>query len=151
TKEYHVELDPAKLVHYGIPLSQVISAIQNSNTSSGGSYLNVGEQAFNVRGLGLIRSLDDISDIVLTTNKATPVKISNVGDVSVGWSPRLGIVGMDYQNEVVSGIVLMRKNGNTLRTLAGVRAKVKQLNTEGFLPRGYKVVPYYDRTGLVYT
>jgi heavy metal efflux system protein len=151
TKEYHVELDPAKLVHYGIPLSQVISAIQNSNTNSGGSYLNVGEQAFDVRGLGLIHSLDDISDIVLATNKATPLRISNVGDVSVGWSPRLGIVGMNYQNEVVSGIVLMRKGGNTLRTLVGVRAMVKRLNTQGFLPRGYQVVPYYDRTGLVHT
>ncbi len=103
TKEYHVELDPPKLVHYNIPLAQVIGAIQNSNTNSGGSYLNVGEQAFDVRGLGLIHSLDDIRNIVLTTNKATPIKISNVGDVDVGWSPRLGIVGMNYQDEVVVG------------------------------------------------
>ncbi len=151
TKEYHVELDPPKLVHYNIPLAQVIGAIQNSNTNSGGSYLNVGEQAFDVRGLGLIHSLDDIRNIVLTTNKATPIKISNVGDVDVGWSPRLGIVGMNYQDEVVSGIVLMRKGGNTLKTLAGVEAKVDQLNTQGILPKGYKIVPYYDRTGLVYT
>jgi cobalt-zinc-cadmium resistance protein CzcA len=151
TKEYHVDLDPPKLVHYSIPLSQVIAAIQNSNTNSGGSYLNVGEQAFDVRGLGLIHTLDDIRNIVLTTNKSTPVKISNVGDVSVGWSPRLGIVGMNYQNEVVSGIVLMRKGGNTLKTLAGVEAKVNQLNTTGMLPHSYKIVPYYDRTGLVYT
>src|SRR5208282_3924864 len=151
TKEYHVELDPPKLVHYNIPLAQVIGAIQNSNTNSGGSYLNVGEQAYDVRGLGLIHSLDDIRNIVLTTNKATPIKISNVGDVAVGWSPRLGIVGMNYQDEVVSGIVLMRKGGNTLKTLAGVEAKVDQLNATGILPKGYKIVPYYDRTGLVYT
>ena len=150
TKEYHVDLDPAKLTHYAIALSQVIAAIQNSNTNSGGSYLNVGQQAFDVRGLGLIHSLDDISNIVLTTNKSTPIKIANVGDVSVGWSPRLGIVGMNHQDEMVSGIVLMRKYGNTLKTLKGVEDKVQQLNTTGVLPAGYKIVPYYDRTGLVY-
>jgi heavy metal efflux system protein len=150
TKQYHVDLDPAKLTHYAIPLSQVIAAIQNSNTNSGGSYLNVGQQAFDVRGLGLIHSLDDISNVVLATNKSTPIKIANVGDVSVGWSPRLGIVGMNHQDEVVSGIVLMRKYGNTLKTLKGVKEKVQQLNTTGVLPKGYKIVPYYDRTGLVY-
>jgi cobalt-zinc-cadmium resistance protein CzcA len=151
TKEYHVDLDPAKLTHYAIPLSQVMAAIQNSNTNSGGSYLNVGQQAFDVRGIGLIHSLEDIRNIVLASNKSTPIRISNVGDVSVGWSPRLGIVGMNYQDEVVSGIVLMRKYGNTLKTLKGVRQKVDELNTTGMLPKGYKVVPYYDRTGLVYT
>ena len=150
TKQYHVDLDPAKLTHYAIPLSQVIAAIQNSNTNSGGSYLNVGQQAFDVRGLGLIHSLDDISNVVLATNKSTPIKIANVGDVSVGWSPRLGIVGMNHEDEVVSGIVLMRKYGNTLKTLKGVKEKVQQLNTTGVLPKGYKIVPYYDRTGLVY-
>ncbi len=151
TKEYHVDLDPAKLTYYAIPLSQVVAAIQNSNTNSGGSYLNIGQQAFDVRGLGMIHSLDDISNIVLAANKSTPVRISNVGDVSVGWSPRLGIVGMNYQDEVVSGIVLMRKYGNTLKTLKGVEQKVQQLNETGMLPKGYKIVPYYDRTGLVYT
>ena len=151
TKEYHVDLDPAKLTHYAIPLSQVIAAIQNSNTNSGGSYLNVGQQAFDVRGLGLIHSPDDIRNIVLATNKSTPIRINNVGDVSTGWSPRLGIVGMNHQNEVVSGIVLMRKYGNTLKTLKGVEEKVEQLNTTGVLPKGYRIIPYYDRTGLVYT
>jgi cobalt-zinc-cadmium resistance protein CzcA len=151
TKEYHVDLDPAKLTHYAVPLSQVIAAIQNSNTNSGGSYLNIGQQAFDVRGLGLIHSLDDIRNIVLATNKSTPITLNNVGDVSIGWSPRLGIVGMNYQDEVVSGIVLMRKYSNTLKTLKGVEQKVDELNTAGILPKGYKVVPYYDRTGLVYT
>jgi cobalt-zinc-cadmium resistance protein CzcA len=151
SKEYHVDLDPAKLNHYGIPLSQVIAAIQNSNTNAGGSYLNVGEQVFDVRGIGLLHSLDDMRNIVLATNKSTPIRISNVADVSVGWSPRLGIVGMNNQNEVVEGIVLMRKHGNTLKTLKGVEQKVAELNISGMLPRGYKIVPYYDRTGLVYT
>jgi cobalt-zinc-cadmium resistance protein CzcA len=151
TKEYHVDLDPARLNHYAIPLSQVIAAIQNSNTNSGGSYLNVGQQAFDVRALGLIRSPDDIRNIVLAINKSTPIRVNNVGEVSVGWAPRLGIVGMNHQSEVVTGIVLMRKYGNTLKTLKGVEDKVQELNTTGMLPRGYKIVPYYDRTGLVYT
>ncbi len=151
TKEYHVDVDPQKLVHYTVPLTQVISAIQNSNTNSGGSYLNLGEQAFDVRGIGLIHSLDDIRNIVLTANKATPIRLTDVADVSVGWAPRLGIVGMNHQSEVVEGIVLMRKHGKTLKTLGGVEAKAAQLNSSGLLPKGYKVVPYYDRTGLVYT
>jgi len=151
SKEYHVDLDPAKLNHYAIPLSQVLAAIQNSNTNAGGNYLNVGEQAFDVRGIGLIHSLDDMRSIVLATNASTPIRISNVADVSMGWSPRLGIVGMNHQPEVVEGIVLMRKHGNTLTTLRGVEQKVAELNSTGMLPKGYKVVPYYDRTGLVYT
>lgn len=151
SKEYHIDLDPTKLNHYGIPLSQVIAAIQNSNTNAGGNYLNVGEQAFDVRGIGLIHSLGDMRNIVLATNKSTPIKVSNVADVSVGWTPRLGIVGMNHQPEVVEGIVLMRKHGNTLTTLRGVEQKVAELNTIGMLPKGYKIVPYYDRTGLVYT
>ncbi len=151
TKEYHVEVDPEILNHYSIPLSQVVSSIQNSNTNSGGSYLNVGEQAFDIRGLGLIRGVGDIGNIVLTSNKSTPIRIKDVADVSVGWAPRLGIVGMNYQDEVVEGIVLMRKYGDTLKTLTGVEAKTEQLNTSGILPKGYKVVPYYDRRGLVYT
>ena len=151
TKEYHVELDPQKLIYYSIPLAQVISAIQNSNTNSGGNYLNVGEQAFDVRGIGLIHTLDDIRNIVLATNNSTPIRIANVGEVGIGWQPRLGIVGMNYQDEVVEGIVLMRKGGNTLETLKRVEAKTKELNSTGLLPKGYKVVPYYDRTQLVDT
>ncbi|HUO06055.1 MAG TPA: CusA/CzcA family heavy metal efflux RND transporter [Candidatus Binataceae bacterium] len=151
TKEYHVDIDPQKLNYYGIPLSQTIAAIQNSNTNSGGNYLAMGEQAFDVRSVGLIHSLDDINNIVLATNKSTPIKVSNVADVSVGWAPRLGIVGVNNQDEVVEGIVLMRKGGNTLQTLKGVEAKVYELNTKGILPTGYQIVPYYDRTDLVHT
>jgi cobalt-zinc-cadmium resistance protein CzcA len=150
TKEYHVDVDPDKLVHYQIPLSILISAIQNSNTNAGGNYLTLGEQTFDVRGIGFIQTLDDIRRIVLTTNKSTPIRIGDVADVKIGYAPRLGIVGMNDHNEVVEGIVLMRKYANTLATLRGVEAKVKELNTQGLLPPGYKVVPYYDRTGLVH-
>jgi cobalt-zinc-cadmium resistance protein CzcA len=148
TKQYQVDVDPQRLNYYGIPLSQLIAAIQNSNTNAGGNYLTVGEQAFDVRGLGFIQKTDDISNIVLSQNKAVPTRVSNVADVNIGYAPRLGIVGMDNQNEVVTGIVLMRKYGNTLETLKGVRKKVDELNSSE-LPKGFKVVPYYDRTALV--
>ena len=151
TKQFQVEVDPHKLNYYQIPLSTLIAAIQNSNTNSGGNYMSVGEQAFDVRGLGFFRSLDDIRNVVLNASKSIPIKVSNVANVDVGYAPRLGIVGKDNQNEVVSGIVLMRKYGNTIKTLKGVEAKVRDLNTSGILPRGYKVVPYYDRTQLVET
>src|SRR5229473_1316489 len=151
TKQFHVEVDPHKLNYHQVPLSTLIAALQNSNTNSGGNYMSVGEQAFDVRGLGFFRSLDDIGDVVLNANKATPIKVSNIADVDIGYAPRLGIVGKDNQNEVVTGIVLMRKYGNTLKTLKGVEEKVASLNSSGILPTGYKVVPYYDRTHLVET
>jgi len=151
TKQFQVEVDPHRLNYYQVPLSTLISALQNSNTNAGGNYMSVGEQAFDVRGLGFFRSLDDIRDVVLNASKSTPIKVSNVADVEIGYAPRLGIVGKDNQNEVVTGIVLMRKYGNTLKTLKGVEAKVANLNSSGVLPAGYKVVPYYDRTHLVET
>ena len=151
TKEYHVEVDPDKLVAYQIPLATLIAAIENSNTNAGGNYLTVGEQAFNVRGIGFIRSLGDIRNIVLAANKGTPISVGNVADVSVGYAPRLGIVGMNHRDEVSTGIVLMRKYGNTLETVRGVERKVTDLNSSGIMPVGYKIVPYYDRTTLVDT
>ena len=151
TKQYHVDVDAARLNHYGIPLSVLLAALQNANTNSGGNYMNVGEQAFDVRELGFFVSLDDIRDVVLNATNSTPIKVSNVADVEIGYAPRLGIVGQDNQNEVVEGIVLMRKYGNTLETLKGVEDKVHELNTSGMLPRGYAVEPYYDRTSLVET
>jgi len=151
SKEFHVEVDPAKLIHYQVPLSTLVSAIAGANTNVGGNYIAVGEQAFNVRGIGFIRTLDDISDVVLSANHATPIRVRDVATVDVGYAPRLGIVGMNDRNEVTSGIVLMRKYGDTLRTLRGVEERVGLLNSSGMLPNGYRVVPYYDRTSLVKT
>jgi heavy metal efflux system protein len=150
-KEYHVDVDPDKLVHYAISLPTLTAAIANANINVGGNYLDVGEQALDVRGIGFIHTLDDIRNITLNTSNATPVRVNELSNVSIGYAPRLGVVGKDDQNEVVEGIVLMRKYGDTLKTLDGVEAKAEQLNTSGMLPPGYKVVPYYDRRALVYT
>jgi len=151
TKQYQVNVDPQRLNYYAITLSQLIGALRNSNTNAGGNYMTVGEQAFDVRGLGLLRGDRDIAKVVLNAVKSTPVTVSNVADVEIGYAPRLGIVGKDHQDEVVEGIVLMRKYGNTLKTLKGVAAKVQDLNTSGILPSGYKAAPFYDRSDLVDT
>ena len=131
TKEYHVDVDPQKLTHYGIPLPCLIGALANSNINVGGNYLNVGEQSFDIRGIGFIHSLDDIRNVVLSTHNSTPIRVADVAQVELGYAPRLGIVGMNDRDDVVTGIVLMRKYGNTLKTLTGVEDKVRQLNTLG--------------------
>jgi heavy metal efflux system protein len=151
TKEYHVDVDADRLSHYQLSLSTLSSSIANANINVGGNYLNVGDQAFDIRGVGLIHTLDDIGNITLNSTNSTPIRVRDLAQVSEGHAPRLGIVGMNNNNEVVEGIVLMRKYGDTLKTLDGVEAKADQLNSSGMLPKGYKVVPYYDRRGLVYT
>jgi Cu/Ag efflux pump CusA len=88
---------------------------------------------------------------VLSASRSTPIRVGNVAEFSAGYAPRLGIVGRNNQNDIVEGIVLMRKYGNTLRTLAGVKKKVAGLNRDGVMPKGYAIVPYYDRTKLVDT
>jgi heavy metal efflux system protein len=149
TKEYHVDVDADKISHYQISLATLTSAIANANVNVGGNYLNVGEQAVDVRGIGFIHSLDDISNITLNTTNATPIRVRDLADVSIGYAPRLGIVGMNDQDEVVEGIVLMRKYGDTLKVLRSVENKARVLNLSGAMPPGFKIVPYYDRTSLV--
>ena len=158
TKQYHVDVDAAKLNHYQLSLTTLTAAIANANINVGGNYVEVGQQAFDVRGIGFITTLDDIRNIVLSSSNATlnssiavPARVRDVADVAVGYASRLGTVGMNDSDEVVEGIVLMRKYGDTRKTLKGVEAKVQQLNTSGMMPPGYKVAPYYDRTVLVDT
>lgn len=151
TKEYHVDVDAEALSHNKVSLPTLNTSIANANINVGGSYLAVGDQAFDVRGIGFIQNLKDISNITLSAAGSTPVRVRDVADVSVGHAPRLGIVGLNDQNEIVEGIVLMRKFGDTLKTLAGVEKKVEELNTSNILPKGFRIVPYYDRTELVNT
>jgi cobalt-zinc-cadmium resistance protein CzcA len=120
TKQYHVDVDAVKLNHYQLSLATLTSAIANANNNVGGNYLEVGQQAFNVRGLGFITRLDDIRNIVLNSSNATlnsnisiPARVRDVANISIGYAPRLGIVGRNDTDEVVEGIVLMRKYGNT--------------------------------------
>jgi heavy metal efflux system protein len=114
TKEYHVDVDLARLKAYHVTLPQVIAAIGNSNINVGARTLDIGQQSVNVRGLGLIRSLDDINNIVLFQLGGTPILLRDVATAAIGFSPRLGIAGRDGTPEVVEGVVLMRRGEKTL-------------------------------------
>jgi cobalt-zinc-cadmium resistance protein CzcA len=149
TKEYHVEVDPYRLKGHGISLGQLEAAIANSNQNVGGQHLTLGEQSYNVRGIGLIRSLNDIREIVVSAQKGTPVRVRDVAAVSVGSAPRLGIVGKDLEPDVVQGTVLMRYGGDSLKTLANVHDRVEAIEKFHLLPPGMRIEPYYDRANLV--
>ncbi len=149
TKEYQVEIDLNRLVSRGLTLPQVIQALSASNVNVGGRTISRGEQSVNVRGLGIVQSLEDIRNIVLTQQQGVPVLISDVADVKIGFTPRLGMSGRDDQTDTVSGMVLMQKLERTMDVVKRVRATVEQINTDGSLPPGVKIEPFYDRGELV--
>lgn len=150
TKEYHVDIDPGKLISYGVNLPQVMTALANSNANVGGNYLTVGAQNFNIRGLGLINSLADIENVVVAEKEGIPIFVKTLGQVSVGHRVRLGKVGIDDRDDVVEGVVLLQRGYKALSVLEGVRAKVQELNTWK-LPKGVKIKTFYDRTVLINT
>jgi cobalt-zinc-cadmium resistance protein CzcA len=149
TKTYDVTIDLAKLQNFGLTLTQVTQALSNSNINVGGNTLNIGPQSAVVRGVGLIDSMDDIRNTVLVQNQNNPVLISDVATVGVGNVPRLGISGQDKDDDIVQGIVLMRRGAESLPTLKLVEAEVTKLNS-GLLPPGVHLEPYYDRTELIH-
>jgi cobalt-zinc-cadmium resistance protein CzcA len=149
TKEYHVEVEPYRLKGHGVTLGQLETAIGNSNQNVGGQRMTLGEQSFNVRGIGLIRSLSDIRGTVVTAQKGTPTRVGDVAEVSVGHAPRLGIVGKDLDPDIVQGTVLMRYGGDSLKTLANVHKRVDEIARQHVLPPGMWIDPYYDRSELV--
>src|SRR5579884_2461940 len=150
TKEYHVDIDPGKLISYSVNLPQVMTALANSNANVGGNYLTVGAQNFNIRGLGLINSLADIENVVVAEKEGIPIFVKTLGQVSVGHRVRLGKVGIDDRDDVVEGVVLLQRGYKALSVLEGVRAKVQDLNTWK-LPEGVKIKTFYDRTVLINT
>ena len=115
TKQYHVEVDPYRLRGHGVTLPQVQQAIQNANQNVGGERLTIGEQSYDIRGIGLVHDVHDIENIVVAEQKGIPVRVRDVADVDIGHAPRLGIVGHDDEPDVVQGIVLMRYGGETPR------------------------------------
>jgi cobalt-zinc-cadmium resistance protein CzcA len=149
TKEYHVEVDPFRLKGHGLTLAQLVNGLSSSNQNVGGQRLTIGEQSYNVRGIGIIHSLGDIRDVVLSEQKGTPVRVRDVAEVTVGHAPRLGIVGKDLDPDVVQGTVLMRYGGDSLKTLAAVHERVDYINRFHVLPPGMTIEPYYDRATLV--
>ena len=149
TRQYHVEVDPYRLRGQGVTLAQLLSSIANANLNVGGQRLAIGEQSFTVRGVGLIRSLRDIGDIVVLEQKGVPVRVRDIAQTVVGFAPRLGIVGHDEDDDVVQGIILMRYGGETPRTLAGIYQRIDHIRSLRLLPPGMDIEPYYDRGKLV--
>ena len=149
-KRYEVNPDLTKLRYYNIPLTQLFTALGRGNGNAGGSYVERGPQQYLVRGIGLLESRDDIGNIVVAARGATPILIKDLATVTVSAIPRQGLVGQDNDDDVVTGIVLMRKGENPSLVLAGIQDRVARLNTS-ILPKGVSVVPFYDRSWLIHT
>jgi len=160
TKEFQVEVDPHKLEAYNITVPQLLTVLGNANINVGGREIRIGQQSINIRGVGLIDDggnddltqgykVDDIENVVLTQINGVPVLTKDIGKVSVGYRPRLGILGRDQQDDVVGAIVVMRRTEQTTDMIPKVKAEIDKLNHDGSLPPGVRVVPYYDRSSLI--
>ncbi len=147
-KQYQVDLDPAKLQAFGVTLAQVETALADANANAGGGYVDHGMERQVVRGVGLFRSLDDIRAVTVASHGGVPVRVADVGLVRVGSATREGIVAKDSADDVVEGIVLMRKGENASAVLRRLRAKVAEINAT-MLPPGVRMNTFYDRGGLV--
>ncbi|MCC7485914.1 MAG: efflux RND transporter permease subunit [Burkholderiales bacterium] len=147
-KQYQVELDPARLHAYGVSLAEVEQAIGGANANAGGGYITHGHERQVVRGEGLFRSVQDIADVAVATRDHVPIRVRDLGAVRIGDAPREGIVAKDTSDDVIEGIVLMRKGENALAVLKKVRAMTDDLNASR-LPHGTSIVPFYYRADLV--
>ncbi|ABD08255.1 Heavy metal efflux pump CzcA [Rhodopseudomonas palustris HaA2] len=151
TKTYEVQVDFNKLVANGLTLPQVLQAVSNSNINVGGNTVDIGAQSAVVRGVGLIRSIDDLGSTMVASSGGNPVLIRDIAKVSVGEKPRLGIAGMNQDDDIVQGIVLMRRGEKSSPTIARVEQTVKAINASGVLPPGVRIERIYDRKDLIDT
>ena len=149
TKEYQVEIDLDRMRAYGLTLPQVINAISTSNANVGGRTIAIGEQSVNVRGVGVLGSISDINNIVVSQQGGLPVVLSDIARNQIGYTPRLGIAARDNQDDILFGIVLMQKLERTMDVVTRVRAAIERINNDGSLPPGVRIEPYYDRGDLV--
>ncbi len=147
-KEYQVKLDPYLLKKYNISIDQVNQALGNGSSNVGGGLMHRGDESLVVRSLGLYRTLDDISQTVITSHDGKPILVNNIGQVVIGDRPRSGIVAFNDRDDVVEGIVLMNKGQNPAKVIEALKAKVDEVNAK--LPPGVKITPFYDRTSLIH-
>jgi cobalt-zinc-cadmium resistance protein CzcA len=158
TREYQVRVDPDKLVSYGLSIAQVEQQLTNANANAGGSFIEQGAQQINVRAVGLVTNVNDIAKTVLKTQNGAALRVRDIAEVVQGPKIRLGQIGKAIHrsdgvvvddNDVVEGIVFLRKGADTATTLDAIHAMVQRLN-DYILPRGVKIVPYLDRDDLVH-
>jgi cobalt-zinc-cadmium resistance protein CzcA len=148
TMQYQVLLDPAKIAAVGLSVLQVESALTANNSNAGGGFYSQGGQFYYVRGIGLVKTAEDIGNVVVAVHNGTPVLVKDVGRVEIGIAPRLGEFGHEKQSDAVEGVILLRTGEKTQDVLKGVEAKTKELN-EQILPKDVKVLPFYDRSDLI--
>ncbi|MHC2436813.1 cobalt-zinc-cadmium resistance protein CzcA [Bradyrhizobium sp. USDA 4451] len=149
TKTYEIQVDFNKLVANGLTLPQVLQAVSNANINVGGNTVNIGSQSAVVRGVGLIRSIDDLANTMIAQSGGNPVLVKDIGAVTIGEKPRLGIAGIDGDDDIVQGIVLMRRGEQSSPTIARVEQLVNQINNSTILPPGVKIERIYDRKDLI--
>jgi len=149
-KTFEVNPSLARMRYYGISLQQLYTALGRGNANVGGSKVTQGSQQYLIRGVGLLRSADEIKNIVINARNGTPVLVKDIAEVALGNVPVEGIMGQDDEDDVVAGIVLMRKGENPSDVLNGLKARIELLNS-AILPKGVKIVSYYDRTWLINT
>jgi len=147
-KQYEVNPDLAKMRDYKVTLAQLFAALARANSNAGGGAVSQGRQQFLVRSLGSFRSVADIGEVVVAENKGTPLLVRDVADVRVGSAPPQGLVGQDEADDIVNGIVIMRKGENPSRVLEALKEKIGYINAH-VLPEGVEIVPYYDRSWLI--
>ena len=148
TMQYQVLLDPAKIYGYHLTVPQVNAALAANNSNAGGGFYSQGGQFNYVRGIGLVRNTEDIGNIVVGSNKGTPIRVRDVGDVVIGHAPRLGQFGFQKNNDAVEGVILMLRGAQTQNVLKAVEAKTEEINRL-ILPKDVKIHPFYDRSDLV--
>ena len=151
TKTFELQVDLDKLIAHNLTLSQLLQTLRSSNLNVGGNIVNLGTQSAVVRGVGLIRSVDDIKNTMLTQAGGNPVLIGDVATVIVGHQPRLGIAGQDNDDDIVEGIVLMRRGQQSTPTIERVKTEVERINASGILPPGVRIERIYDRQDLIDT
>jgi heavy metal efflux system protein len=151
TKTYELQVDFNKLVANGLTLSQLLQAVSNSNINVGGNTVNIGAQSAVVRGVGLIRSIHALANTMIASQNGTPVLVKDVATVSVGYQPRLGIAGQNDDDDIVQGIVLMRRGEQSSPTIARVEELVDRINNSTILPPGVHIERIYDRKDLIQT
>jgi len=160
TKEFDVQVDPQKLEAYSVTVPQILAALGNANINVGGREIRIGQQSINIRGVGLIDDggnedltkgykVDDIENIVLGASNNVPILVKDVGKVEMTHAPRLGIFGLDTNDDAVGSIVVITRTKKTAEMLPKIKAEVAAMNSDGSLPPGVKVVPFYDRGYLI--
>ena len=149
TKTFEITVNLDRLLAHGVTLPQVLQALNNSNINIGGQTVNFGPQAAIVRGVGLIHSMDQIRDTMITAVNGVPVRVGDIAIVTAGNQPRLGIAGQDDDDDIVQGTVLMRRGEESMPTIRRVEAEVAKINSSNILPPGVQIQRIYDRSDLI--